>query len=468
MSAFNPFDGGSNSALVDRALSKSYDVVKEVYNNLEELKEIPSLVNDPSVSFLKTNLDIFKTANSNASELKGLSDDKDKLLNTPSEIEKIKKQTQEDFASELSKANSFLSQTQEQVEASNRLYNKWATSVDVVVGIQDEIHIVASNAGHIKTVSKDIGNVNKVADYLKCSSGEAEVVPDWGVIGSELDSNLPNSCKSPIDIIAEHIHAINEVYQHLDGIIDLIELGGIENIDKLSKQIKEYLCDINKQSQKIELHLKELYKQIEVLDSKYLNIVDGLQKLKTDILEAINAKIEQINSLVEKADNYSETAKQYSELCAKKCLEIKQQYIYISKALEELERKYIVQISKVGEQTLADLRKELDLIYLQIQTKLEFKVDEAIKLFLEKIEKEVNKQVDKVVQDALDKADEMLLNIYRFKGHVNTFEDLLKIDSPRVGDVYDVREYGVNYAFTYEGWDSLGAEYQKDFGIIGS
>ena len=47
------------------------------------------------------------------------------------------------------------------------------------------------------------------------------------------------------------------------------------------------------------------------------------------------------------------------------------------------------------------------------------------------------------------------LNAYRFKGAVSTYADLP--GSAAVGDVYDVADSGMNYAWTGEKWDALGS-----------
>lgn len=47
-----------------------------------------------------------------------------------------------------------------------------------------------------------------------------------------------------------------------------------------------------------------------------------------------------------------------------------------------------------------------------------------------------------------------ITTVYRFCGSVDTYEELP--ESPEVGDVYNVHTDGMNYAWTEDGWDSLG------------
>ena len=59
--------------------------------------------------------------------------------------------------------------------------------------------------------------------------------------------------------------------------------------------------------------------------------------------------------------------------------------------------------------------------------------------------------------------DAKVTGVYHFKGSVETFNDLLSVQNPAVGDTYNVSDTGKNYAWTgsatsgYEqGWDALG------------
>ena len=55
------------------------------------------------------------------------------------------------------------------------------------------------------------------------------------------------------------------------------------------------------------------------------------------------------------------------------------------------------------------------------------------------------------VQDAISSA---VSSAYRYRGSVATYADLP--EAPGVGDVYDVQENGMNYAWNGSAWDSLG------------
>ena len=51
--------------------------------------------------------------------------------------------------------------------------------------------------------------------------------------------------------------------------------------------------------------------------------------------------------------------------------------------------------------------------------------------------------------------DAKISGVYHYKGSVATYEDL-PTENVEVGDVYDVTDTGMNYAWTLDGWDALG------------
>lgn len=56
----------------------------------------------------------------------------------------------------------------------------------------------------------------------------------------------------------------------------------------------------------------------------------------------------------------------------------------------------------------------------------------------------------------LNALEERITNAYIFKGSVNNLEELSSINVRQIGDVYNIREDGMNYAWTGSEWDNLG------------
>lgn len=57
--------------------------------------------------------------------------------------------------------------------------------------------------------------------------------------------------------------------------------------------------------------------------------------------------------------------------------------------------------------------------------------------------------------------DTKISGVYHYRGSVATYDDLPKQDVA-VGDVYNVIDTGMNYAWTSEGWDALGNLFETD------
>ena len=56
--------------------------------------------------------------------------------------------------------------------------------------------------------------------------------------------------------------------------------------------------------------------------------------------------------------------------------------------------------------------------------------------------------------------DAKISGVYHYKGSVATYEDL-PTENVEVGDVYDVTDTGMNYAWTLDGWDALGNSFRN-------
>lgn len=66
---------------------------------------------------------------------------------------------------------------------------------------------------------------------------------------------------------------------------------------------------------------------------------------------------------------------------------------------------------------------------------------------------------DAATKEELQAVSEKVTKVYKYKGKVQTVEDLSNIENPENGDVYDVEEDGTNYAWNEDEsrWDNLGA-----------
>lgn len=63
---------------------------------------------------------------------------------------------------------------------------------------------------------------------------------------------------------------------------------------------------------------------------------------------------------------------------------------------------------------------------------------------------------DSALLARLEALESKVTNVYTFKGSVNNLEELSSITVRSIGDVYNIRTDGMNYAWTGEEWDNLG------------
>ena len=71
---------------------------------------------------------------------------------------------------------------------------------------------------------------------------------------------------------------------------------------------------------------------------------------------------------------------------------------------------------------------------------------------------------DAATKDELEEVRQSVSKVYKFKGSVNTYDDLANIANPTEGDTYNVKDTGKNYAWTVENeegfWDDLGGVFE--------
>ena len=85
-----------------------------------------------------------------------------------------------------------------------------------------------------------------------------------------------------------------------------------------------------------------------------------------------------------------------------------------------------------------------------------YKEDATLKLNL-KADKTTTDDLQRQVNNKADKSD--ITSVYRFRGSVEKYEYLLPLVDVAEGDVYNVIEDGMNYAWTGSTWDALGGEH---------
>lgn len=93
----------------------------------------------------------------------------------------------------------------------------------------------------------------------------------------------------------------------------------------------------------------------------------------------------------------------------------------------------------------------------ELQSDLENKVDKVNgkQLSTNDFNNTYKETLDTLSETYAKKAD--LVNVYKYKGSVETYEELTQTQNPTVGDVYNVTSTDMNYAWDGSQWDPLGS-----------
>ncbi len=88
-------------------------------------------------------------------------------------------------------------------------------------------------------------------------------------------------------------------------------------------------------------------------------------------------------------------------------------------------------------------------------------IDSVIALFDNYVEKKEGYDLSQNdftddLKETLEELAEIVTSPLNYKGSVNTYQDLEAVENPKEGDVYNVIENNMNYAWTGEVWDQFG------------
>ncbi len=192
---------------------------------------------------------------------------------------------------------------------------------------------------------------------------------------------------------------------------------------------------------------EKLFIQIQTAFDKQLNEMNAtIKQFKTDTDEILTNTNENIsNKLSEYDKNYETTMDGYDTTFQKKLTDYGLDFgTWFTKVKNTLS-------ADVAGSLLTEINKVNDRVDgLNIPTKTGDLTNDAN--FIDKSVSELDNFYDKKQIDA------KLSTVYKPKGSVNTFSDLEdKKATAQVGDVWDVKDTGMNYAYTEAGeWDDLG------------
>lgn len=490
---------------IDRVLGDQYSVVKTVYSKLPVLEDFK---NNSDVEFIKDNLDVLKSINRQEGSLDNINSNLPEILKAPEYIAKMQSNLE-------ASQNQGRKQIQDATEVADRIKSEagiYKTAVDTVNEFREQIEINANNIGHIKVNSENINSINTVADFIEGTHNEPDRVLDLGVIGSE--DHVPELGTSPIDVIAHNIQAIQTIYAHIDELIELASKLDLDKLMELANNINSYLEQIRLHQDSIDKALKEINVKMEDLDIKSREHLREMQDIMAKFESKYDEYHKKLSDLVNETTNIKQECQDILDACISKLLSMQRAHALLVEEIASLGAEWTANLQATGdaqvkkilraaegikdtinssigsttEEIISTVKAKLEKV--QADALLDFKLDiadagnkvkteiantsSAIKAdltdFAEKTKREMNKQA----QEILDSLNSPLSNVYRYQGNVPTVEDLNNIRCPCKGDVYNVSDTDMNYAWTGCRWDALGGVVNKnkdeflDLGVIGS
>ena len=235
--------------------------------------------------------------------------------------------------------------------------------------------------------------------------------------------------------------AISELHTEIDSDINLIKL----DIQSINDNIDSILA---KQS--------DLDSSDELINSRLGVIEDNISSLRTDSNQHSNDIIaikSQLNSQNTRMTDIESNANVISQrlstqatainnlntLTTSNSNRITTNENQISAINADISEKYseFVAYKESNDSSINNINNKIDDSILRLDTKIVSEVQEI-----------------KDTTYTKDQIDQKLSSVYNFKGSVDTINDLPS--DPTVGDVYDVKSDGMNYAWSGTEWNSLG------------
>lgn len=458
----------------------------------------------------------------------------DYVSGAKSEIEDIISQAKEETDKNIEATNAKVDEINnlaEQFKTNVDIVTENKDNIDIVANNIGSVNTVAGSIDSIETVSEyiDLSTTEpaKIQDWGVIGS-EGDTPSDYK---SSIDIVAENIIA--INSLYENLDDILKITAD-GGVEALIELSKkiklyLSHIKDVSEQIDESVKGFDSKVNQFDLHYEELAlslksirnETLEIIQQKLNEIISVSDKVNEDKEQAAeyakicSRKVQLIKEYYVTLtkgleDNYRKYIQKLSEYGDTKVHEvttsIEDQIQRIEAAAKSIVDRATSAISNHAQITLEDFKSSLNRLTqaklqelltqlsdyeLTLETKLTNKYQELFNSFTEEFNRCLKQINDETVEslerikaaedsalskiniagkDFLDKLDEGLLGVYRFKGTVNTFSDLLKLsDTAKNGDTYRVKnENNAEYSWTGTEWDALGANSLKDFGVIGN
>lgn len=395
----------NDNVMVDKMLGRSYDVVKEVYNNLDAIR---GLNENQNVNTLVQNYD----------EVKKVLDVSEDVTAVASELDNVK--AAPTYAAQAQTAST---EAKTQADTAKTYAEQAGKSVEDMEAVQASIE---ENMPAIQNVSDNMDSVVKVSNNM-------DTVTD-AVTALGNNDNVTTA-----KTIVTNLETLNKIVDNLDVLTavarDLIDSGKLTALDAVLQEIEDNL----KTYESVLADLQEVETSIKAVSTAFdTKVTEGVKSVTdegTKQIELVKAAGEELTSLVQAGQQSVVDAQGYADICNQKLLKIRDLYHLAEEDINSVCKKALGKLMYEADRQILRLRDEGDAEVDRVHNSLGSAVDEAVTDFEQKAEEVKNQKAEELGAELDQKAEEVKQELQQKVDEVNF--DITEL-TERVEDVENV------------------------------
>ena len=395
----------NDNVMVDKMLGRSYDVVKEVYNNLDAIK---GLNENQNVNTLVQNYD----------EIKKVLDVSEDVTAVAGELDNVK--AAPNYAAQAQTAST---EAKTQADTAKTYAEQAGKSVEDIEAVQASIE---ENMPAIQNVSDNMDSVVKVSNNMDNITNAVTALGNTDNV---------NTAKT----IVTNLETLNKIVDNLDTLIEvatnLIDSGELTALDAVLQEIEDNLTtyqSVLKDLQDVEASIQAVS---TAFDTKVTEGVKSVTDEGTKQIELVKAAGEELTSLVQAGQQSVADAQEYADICNQKLLKIRDLYHLAEEDINSVCKKALGKLMYEADRQILRLRDEGDNEVDRVHNSLGSAVDEAVTDFDQKAEEvknqkaeelgaELDQKAEEVKQELQQKVDEVNFDITELTERVENVEEV--------------------------------------------
>ena len=395
----------NDNVMVDKMLGRSYDVVKEVYNNLDAIKGLNENQN-------------VNTLVQNYNEVKKVLDVSEDVTAVASELDNVK--AAPTYAAQAQTAST---EAKTQADTAKTYAEQAGKSVEDMEAVQASIE---ENMPAIQNVSDNMDSVVKVSNNMDNITNAVTALGN---------SDNVTTAKT----IVTNLETLNKIVGNLDVLTavarDLIDSGELTALDAVLQEIEDNL----KTYESVLADLQEVETSIKAVSTAFdTKVTEGVKSVTdegTKQIELVKAAGEELTSLVQAGQQSVADAQEYADICNQKLLKIRDLYHLAEENINSVCKKALGKLMYEADRQILRLRDEGDSEVDRVHNSLGSSVDEAVTDFEQKAEEvknqkaeelgaELDQKAEEVKQELQQKVDEVNFDITELTERVENVEEV--------------------------------------------